>query len=47
MRGLAVEVADPTLAPDDHVGLGVAGPDPDLVAVGVDGGGGNDDGGEH
>src|SRR4051794_34687855 len=44
---LAVEVVDPALPPDDYVGLVVTGPDPDLVAVGVDGGGRDDDGGEH
>src|SRR5215211_9176184 len=45
--GLAVEVVDAALAADHHVALRVAGPDPHLVAVGIDGGGGNDDGGEH
>src|SRR4051812_40361601 len=44
---LAVEVVDAALAADQHVGLGVPGPDPDLVAVGIDGCGGYDDGGEH
>src|SRR4051812_22321082 len=45
--GLAVEVVDAALATDEHVGVGVARPDPHLVAVWVDGGGGDDDGGEH
>src|SRR4051812_20836219 len=44
---LAVEVVDPALPPDDHVGLRIAGPDPDLLAVRVDGSGRDDDGGEH
>src|SRR5436305_1693578 len=45
--GLAVEVVDAALPADDHVARGVASPDPDLVAVGIDSCGGDNHGGEH
>src|SRR3954449_8419494 len=46
-RRLSVVVVDRVAALEELVGLGVAGPDPDLVAVGVDRRGGDDDVGEH
>src|ERR1700712_2033042 len=44
---LAVVVADGAVLADHDVVIGIAGPDPDLVAVGVDGRGRVDHRGEH